>query len=189
MMNNGSNERLKIYTQHVPLRQKAEEEVRGKDLEAVWDDANEWTEEAVRRAKNKTKNLATFFFLFYFSQKISVFLSMVFEALKAKADGVSYGVASVLLTCSLRVSLSCWHAFICFSFSLFMCASISLGPRHAGCCRYLRDPRLGESEEEVKSRPQQAGGPGPHFQPGTFSAFQLLRVLCAVFIAFSCGVD
>ena len=41
MMSNGVNERLKIHTQHVSLRQNAEEEVRGKDLEAVWDDANE----------------------------------------------------------------------------------------------------------------------------------------------------
>ena len=36
MMSNATNERLKIYTQHVPLRQNTEEEVRGKDLEAVW---------------------------------------------------------------------------------------------------------------------------------------------------------
>ena len=49
-----------------------------------------------------------FFFTFcFFPKKNSVFLSMVFEALKAKADGVSYGVAFVLLTCYLRVSLSC----------------------------------------------------------------------------------
>ena len=41
MMSNGVNERLKIYTHNVPLRQNAEEEVRGKELEAVWDDANE----------------------------------------------------------------------------------------------------------------------------------------------------
>ena len=41
MMSNGSNERIKIYTQHVPLRQNGEEEVRGKELEAVWGDVNE----------------------------------------------------------------------------------------------------------------------------------------------------
>ena len=41
MMSNGVNERIKIYTQHVPLRQIAEEKVRGKELEAVWDDTNE----------------------------------------------------------------------------------------------------------------------------------------------------
>ena len=41
MMSNGVNERLKTYTQHVPFRQNTEEEVGGKELEAVWDDANE----------------------------------------------------------------------------------------------------------------------------------------------------
>ncbi len=41
MMSNGTNERLKIYTQDVALRKNTEEEVRGKDLESVWDDANE----------------------------------------------------------------------------------------------------------------------------------------------------
>ena len=41
MMSNGSNEILKIYTQDVSLRQNEEEEVRGKELESVWDDANE----------------------------------------------------------------------------------------------------------------------------------------------------
>ena len=41
MMSNGDNERLKIYTQQVPIRQNTEEEVRGKDLEAAWDDVNE----------------------------------------------------------------------------------------------------------------------------------------------------
>jgi hypothetical protein len=41
MMSNGTNERLKIYTQHVPLRQNAEKKVRRKELETVWDDANE----------------------------------------------------------------------------------------------------------------------------------------------------
>ena len=33
--------KAKIYTQHVPLRQNAEEKVRGKELKAVWDDENE----------------------------------------------------------------------------------------------------------------------------------------------------
>jgi hypothetical protein len=32
---------VKIYTQHVPLRQNAEEKGRGKELKAVWDDENE----------------------------------------------------------------------------------------------------------------------------------------------------
>ncbi len=41
MMSNGANERIKIYTQHVTLRQNTEEKVRGKDLETVWDDTNE----------------------------------------------------------------------------------------------------------------------------------------------------
>ncbi len=41
MMSNEANERLKRDTQHVPLRQNAEEKVRGKGLKAVWDDANE----------------------------------------------------------------------------------------------------------------------------------------------------
>jgi hypothetical protein len=41
MMSNGAHERLKIYSQLVTLRQNTEEEVRGKDLESVWDDANE----------------------------------------------------------------------------------------------------------------------------------------------------
>ena len=41
MMSNGDNERLKIYTQYVSLRQNSEEEVRGKEVEAVWDDVNE----------------------------------------------------------------------------------------------------------------------------------------------------
>ena len=47
MMSKESNERLKRDTQHLPLRQNVEEKVRGKDLEAVWDDVNEWNEEAV----------------------------------------------------------------------------------------------------------------------------------------------
>ncbi len=49
MMSNGVNERLKLYTQHVPLEklytqhvpQNTEAEVRGKELESVWDDVNE----------------------------------------------------------------------------------------------------------------------------------------------------
>jgi hypothetical protein len=41
MMSNGANERIKIYTQHVSLRQNTEEEVRGKEIEVVWDDVNE----------------------------------------------------------------------------------------------------------------------------------------------------
>ena len=40
-MSNEANERLKIYTQHVPLRPNTEEEVQVKELEAVWDDTNE----------------------------------------------------------------------------------------------------------------------------------------------------
>ncbi len=35
-----TNERQEENTQHVPLRQDAEEKVRGKEPEAVWDDAN-----------------------------------------------------------------------------------------------------------------------------------------------------
>jgi hypothetical protein len=42
-----TNERLKQNTQYVPLRQDAEEKVRGKEQEAVWDDANGLNEEAV----------------------------------------------------------------------------------------------------------------------------------------------
>ena len=41
MMSNETNERLKIYTQHVPLRSNVEEEVQVKELETVWDDVNE----------------------------------------------------------------------------------------------------------------------------------------------------
>ena len=41
MMSNETNKRLKIYTQHVPLRPNEEEEVQVKELEVVWDDANE----------------------------------------------------------------------------------------------------------------------------------------------------
>ena len=40
MVSNEVNENVKIYTQHVPLRQNTEEEVRGKELETVWDDAS-----------------------------------------------------------------------------------------------------------------------------------------------------
>jgi hypothetical protein len=32
--------KAKMNTQHVPLRQNAEEKVRGKELKTVWDDAN-----------------------------------------------------------------------------------------------------------------------------------------------------
>jgi hypothetical protein len=41
MMSNEANERLKRDTQHVPLRQNAEEKVQGKGLKAGWDDTNE----------------------------------------------------------------------------------------------------------------------------------------------------
>ena len=41
MMSNEANERLKRDTQHVPLRQNAEEKVRGMGLKVVWDDVNE----------------------------------------------------------------------------------------------------------------------------------------------------
>jgi hypothetical protein len=41
MMSDGTNERLKINTQHVPLRQNTQEKVQGKELKAVWDDTNE----------------------------------------------------------------------------------------------------------------------------------------------------
>ena len=44
---------IKIYTQPVPLRQNTEEKVRGKGLKAVWDDANEWSAEAVWKAEKK----------------------------------------------------------------------------------------------------------------------------------------
>ncbi len=53
MMSNGSNEKIKIYTQDVPLSQNTEEEVRGKDLEVVWDDTNEWNEETVWKTERK----------------------------------------------------------------------------------------------------------------------------------------
>ena len=53
MMSNGTNERLKIYTQHVPLRQNTEEKVRGKELKVVWDDVNEWNTEVVWKAEMK----------------------------------------------------------------------------------------------------------------------------------------
>ena len=41
MMSKEANERLKRDTQHVPIRQSAEEKVRGMGLKVVWDDANE----------------------------------------------------------------------------------------------------------------------------------------------------
>ena len=41
MMSNEVNERLRIYTQHVPLRQNTEEKVQGKELKAVWGDTDE----------------------------------------------------------------------------------------------------------------------------------------------------
>ena len=41
MMSNDVNERIKRDTQDVPLRQSAEEKVRGTGLKAVWDDTNE----------------------------------------------------------------------------------------------------------------------------------------------------
>jgi hypothetical protein len=41
MMSNEANERLKKDTQDVPLRQSAEEKVRGMELNAVWGDTNE----------------------------------------------------------------------------------------------------------------------------------------------------
>ena len=47
MMSNEVNEWLKRYTQHVPLRQNTEEKVRGKELQEVWDDTNEWNWEVV----------------------------------------------------------------------------------------------------------------------------------------------
>ncbi len=40
-------DRVKINTQDMPLRQNAEEKVRGKELEVVQDDTNERNEEAV----------------------------------------------------------------------------------------------------------------------------------------------
>ena len=41
MMSNKVNERLRIHTQHVPLRQNTEEKVQGKELKVVWGDVNE----------------------------------------------------------------------------------------------------------------------------------------------------
>ena len=35
VMSNEANERLRIYTQHVPLRQNTEEKVQGKELKTV----------------------------------------------------------------------------------------------------------------------------------------------------------
>ena len=40
MMNTKANERLKMKTQYVHLRQKVEEKVRGKELKTVWYDVN-----------------------------------------------------------------------------------------------------------------------------------------------------
>ena len=53
MMSNVTNERLKIYTQYVPPSQNTEEKVRRKELETVWDDVNEWNEEAVWKTEMK----------------------------------------------------------------------------------------------------------------------------------------
>ncbi len=50
-MSNGTNERLKIYTQHVS--HNGEEKVRGKELEAVWDDVNDCNEEEVWKTERK----------------------------------------------------------------------------------------------------------------------------------------
>jgi hypothetical protein len=52
MMSNGSNERIKIYTPYVPLRQNTEEEVRGKEIKTVWDDTNEYMKHEDRRKRN-----------------------------------------------------------------------------------------------------------------------------------------
>ena len=41
MLSRKANEALQINTQHVTLRQNAEEKGRGKGLETVWDDENE----------------------------------------------------------------------------------------------------------------------------------------------------
>ena len=41
MMSTRANDRLRIHTQFVSLRQNTEENIRGKELEAVWDDTNE----------------------------------------------------------------------------------------------------------------------------------------------------
>ena len=41
MMSNETNESLRIYTQHVPLRQNTEENVQVKELKTVWVDTNE----------------------------------------------------------------------------------------------------------------------------------------------------
>ena len=59
MMSNGGNERLKIYTQYVPIRQNTEEKVRGKELEVVWDDTNEWNEEVVWKTERNSKKNET----------------------------------------------------------------------------------------------------------------------------------
>jgi hypothetical protein len=41
MMSNEVNERIKIYTQHVPLRQNTEVKIQGKERKEVWGDTNE----------------------------------------------------------------------------------------------------------------------------------------------------
>ena len=40
MMSNEANEKLRIYTQYVTLRQNTEEKVQGKELKAGWDVVN-----------------------------------------------------------------------------------------------------------------------------------------------------
>ena len=54
MMSNEANESLRNNTQHVPLRQNTDEKVQGKELKAVWCNANEETRQQ--------------FFLFFFMQ-------------------------------------------------------------------------------------------------------------------------
>ncbi len=53
MMSNEDNVRAKRDTQDVSLRQNVEEKVRGKGLQAVWDDANEWSAEGGCKAEKK----------------------------------------------------------------------------------------------------------------------------------------
>ncbi len=55
MMSNGANERLKIYTHHVPLRQNTEEEVRGKEIEEVCDDTTRTNETRNRYGRPRGK--------------------------------------------------------------------------------------------------------------------------------------
>ena len=47
MMSTKAIDRLKINTQHMPFRENTEEKIRGKDLEVVFDDVNEYNEESV----------------------------------------------------------------------------------------------------------------------------------------------